>query len=151
MACDQVHCSKKCADDSCEACNGPVELKESSREVLDQVSAGEIHSLKGILTLKSMKQPPSFLEQMEQYHPACKHKICCCAACGDCQEQHEAWTQRQEDWSQFGCKSEGWWGLQQARLDELQKQPEKKTIVKEEADLCCWLLWRGASRQAPPQ
>ena len=130
VACDQVHCSKKCAENSCEACNGPVELKESSRDVLDQVSAGEIHSLKGILTLKSMKQPPSFLEQMEQYHPACKHKICCCAACGDCQEQHEAWTRKQEDWNQFGCKSEGWWGLQQARLDELQKQPEKKTIVE---------------------
>jgi hypothetical protein len=107
-----------------------VELTEFSREVLDQVNAGKIHSLRGILSLKGMKQPPIYQEQLEQYHKACRARLSCFAACGDCQEQHETWTKQQEDWNQFGSKPEDWWKSQQARLEELQQQPEKTTVVE---------------------
>ena len=130
VADDKIHCSKKCAANACEVCNGPVELTESSREVLDQVNAGKMHSLRGILSLRGMKQPPIYLEQLEQYHKACRARLSCFAACSDCQEQRETWTKQQEDWNQFGCKSEDWWVSHQARLEELQKQPEKTMVVE---------------------
>jgi hypothetical protein len=130
VAHDKVHCSKKCAANACEACNGPVVLKETQREVLDQEPARKIHSLKGILSLRGMKEPLSYQEQLEQYHPDCRAKISYHGACNDCQEKYNAWSDQQTDWNQFGGKSKAWWEAQQAQLEELQKLPTMKTVVE---------------------
>ena len=107
-----------------------MEITESSREVRDQVREGDIDRIAGILEIRGIKQPPRHEEQLEQYHKACRARLSCFAACSDCQEQHETWTKQQEDWNQFGCKPEDWWKSQQAKLEDLQQQPEKTIIVE---------------------
>ena len=126
----RVHCSKKCAANACEVCDGPLEITESSRAVRDQVREGDIDRLAGILELRGMKEPPGYQEQLEQYHKACQSKLSVFAACGDCQEKHDAWGVQLKDWDKFGCKPEGWWKLQQARLEELKEKPEKTVLVE---------------------
>jgi hypothetical protein len=121
---DKLHCSDKCADNACECCNGPLELKVESHKVFDQVRCTHIQNLEDFLRLKGAEAP-----QDEQYHPECEDKLGSCSACKECQEKRHEWSLRYQQWSNLAREPESFWAEKQQQLKELLERPEMTTIV----------------------
>jgi hypothetical protein len=127
---DKVHCSDACAAKACECCGGPMEHTELSREVPDMDRAREIYRIKGVLGAKGVVQPVSYLEKQQKLHQECRGFVACFAACGECQDTHNAWLQQHADWKQFGRMPASFWEQNQAHLAALEEMAENKTIVE---------------------
>jgi hypothetical protein len=127
---DKVHCSDACAAKACECCGGPMEHTELSREVRDMDRARELYAVKGVLQAKGVVQPVSYLEKQQKLHQECRGFVSCFAACGECQDTHNAWAQQHADWKQFGRMPAAFWEAKEARLAALEQMAETKTIVE---------------------
>ena len=127
---DKIHCSDACADKACECCGGPMEHTELTRQVRDMERAREIYAVKGVLQAKGVVQPVSYLEKQEKLHQECRGFVACFAACGECQDTHNAWAQQHADWKQFGRMPAAFWEAKEARLAALEQMAENKTIVE---------------------
>jgi len=127
---DKVHCSDACAAKACECCGGPMEHTELKREVPDMERARELYSVKGVLSAKGVQEPVAFLEQQQKLHKECRAMVSCFAACGECQDVHNAWTQQHADWKQFGRQPASFWEAKEASLAALEQMAETKTIVE---------------------
>ena len=129
---DEIHCSKKCADNACECCNGPLQRKVSERPVWDCERSTKINELEGILKVKDVCEPLVFSEQLKKYHKACQGKISCPPACKECQPTHDQWLQQQCDWKKradYAREPESFWEAKQQQLESLRKTPELTTQV----------------------
>ena len=125
VAWDKLHCSKKCAANACEACDGPLELKVESREVLDQVRCTSIQNLEDFMQLKGAEEP-----QEEEYHSDCEAKVRSSSACEECNDKQLEWSLRRRQWTELAREPESFWAEKQAQLKELLELPEKTTVVK---------------------
>jgi hypothetical protein len=142
VAFDKLHCSKKCADNACECCDGPLELKVESREVFDHARVSSIQGLEGFLQLKGAEEP-----QQEKYHEGCDAKVRSCSACKDCQEKHLEWSLRHQQWTQLAREPTSFWTEKQQQLKELLERPEMTTIVTRKR-VCVTLGCSGEERAA---
>ena len=130
MVKDKIHCSKKCADNACECCNGPMERKVSEQSVWDFERSTKINELEYILKLKGLRKPVAFAEQVKKYHKACQVKVSCPPACEECQPLHDEWRQQQDDWKKYAAlarEPESFWDAKQQQLESLQETPERTT------------------------
>ena len=130
VADDKVHCSKKCASESCVRCDGPMERFEEERQVHNRDRDIELSKLQSILQAKGVCEPVTFKEQLAQYHDGCKGKVSCFSACDQCQGNHDGWRQQHADWKAYGREPESFWTAKEARLAVVEKMDEKKTIVE---------------------
>ena len=122
---DKTHCSNKCADNACECCNGPLELKVESREVINHVRCTSIQNLEDLMQLRGAEEP-----QEEEYHSDCEAKVRSSLACNECQEKRYEWSLRCQQWDNLAREPESFWAEKQQQLKELLEMPEKTTIVR---------------------
>ena len=125
-----MHCSKKCADTACECCNGPVEIKVSEQSVWNSDRSTKINELEYILSLKDVREPLVYFEQVKKYHKACQWKVSCPPACEECQPAHDAWRKQSDDWkkrAQYAREPESFWEAKQQQLESLRETPESTT------------------------
>ena len=130
MVKDKIHCSKKCADNACECCNGPMERKVSEQLVWDCERTTKINELEYILNLKDVREPLVFSEQVKKYHKACQVKVSCPPACEECQPVHDDWLKQRDDWqkrAQYAREPECFWAAKQQQLESLRETPERTT------------------------
>jgi hypothetical protein len=123
---DKVHCSDACAAKACECCGGPMEHTELKREVPDMERARELYSVKGVLSAKGVQEPVAFLEQQQKLHKECRGMFSCFAACGECQDVHNAWTQQHADWKQFGRQPASFWRPRKRALPPSSRWPRHR-------------------------
>ena len=87
MKAEDTFCSVACKALACSRCQGRLETHEVERQVYDIDREIEMDCLGEILQRKGVCEPLPFDEQLNTYHPRCRSKVRCCAACQVCQEK----------------------------------------------------------------
>lgn len=145
---EDTFCSVACEAVACSRCQGRLETHELEKEVYNLDRDAEISYLGDVLQYKGITEPLPFNEQLHMYHPQCRSRVQCCAACEGCQEKHMQWFFQHDEYKAYGDKSLSFWLRHEDRLLELYELPVMKTVVSRETR-CSQCGCEESGRQLP--